>query len=116
MKKNIEKYYRVPEGYFSTVEDEILQKTVNSPRSNLSPFRRLRPWMSIAAGVVLLILSSIFYLSDKHDQDRDLAQTEEQTLVDVEDQLFAALIIESEEEEQTLRELAEFLTDLESLD
>ena len=111
--EKIKKNYRVPSGYFDEMEQTILSNTVNKKPERTPRVAFFRPWMSIAAGFVLLIGAGVvwkMYQTEGHVANVD--QTEIGPLDELDDELFAALILD-EEEDNALEELADFLIELE---
>lgn len=61
--------YTIPEGYFSSLKQELAAKTTAAPVVRVSVWRRLAPYISLAAMFVLMVASGGFFLEHMTDQD-----------------------------------------------
>ena len=113
-KINIQKNYRIPEDYFDRLEEKILSKTIDQKPAKLRRLTLIRPWMSMAAAMVILCCLGAYWVWN-HNQSsvKSTDQTEENILEGMEEELFAALFVETDEEHNALADLADFLIELE---
>lgn len=61
--------YTLPEGYFPSLKQELAAKTTAAPVVRVSLWRRLAPYISLAAMFVLMVAAGGFFLEHMTDQD-----------------------------------------------
>lgn len=61
--------YTVPEGYFSSLKHELATKTKAAPVVRVSFWRRLAPYVSLAAMFVFMVAAGGFFLEHMTDQE-----------------------------------------------
>ncbi len=60
--------YRVPEGYFDTLQDRIEATIKHDSLSNRAKiFQFVKPWMSLAAGFLFIIIIYVTFIPEKTD-------------------------------------------------
>ena len=71
---NIKKNFSVPQNYFDKLEQQILSKTTDAPESTLQQKNLIRPWMAIAASLLILFGVAAAWMWNSASNPMDLCR------------------------------------------
>ena len=115
---NIKRNFSIPDNYFEQLEQEILTKTVNQKRRHTFPLMALRPWMKIAASIILLSVIGFGVTQYNSIDETSQTITSAEDALNINDELFTALLLDEDipTEDETLSDLADFLIELDEFE
>jgi hypothetical protein len=116
---NIKKNFRIPDDYFNQMEREVLAKTVGQKKHRTISFQHVRPWMKIAASILMISIVGFGVVQFNSSTTIDTQQlANEDIMTNMDEELFTAMLFEEEAPvaDETLTDLADFLIELEEFD
>ena len=110
--------FKVPTSYFDDLEQTIYNKTIDAPRQRTSIIQFVKPWMGVAASVVMLALATFLWFSkpESNQMTASADGTEQLAYAELDDMLYDELFAEADDDHETLNDLADFLLELEDME